>query len=241
MIIISSLIVIVLIIYIPIAVHGARKYKINSTIKIILLSIIILTGCAEAGVAPWPGGRIPVVMTGFTEEESFEIFQGMLIWEMASGGAVKFVLPGKDEVDPVIITKTESSFPGLVIGGAGYNPSRQKIIILETINKKIIIHELGHLIGLNHEHQRPDRDLYITINNDVLNCYPSLIKLQFVFANPELYQYDNYPYDYKSVMHYDHNESLGIIESDHELSGELPSIIDAMKIRDIYNIETENE
>lgn len=32
-----------------------------------------------------------------------------------------------------------------------------------------MIHELGHAIGFNHEHQRPDRDDFILVHLDNIN------------------------------------------------------------------------
>lgn len=36
-------------------------------------------------------------------------------------------------------------------------------------SQRIILHELFHSIGLSHEHQRPDRDFFVTINAWNLN------------------------------------------------------------------------
>jgi hypothetical protein len=59
-----------------------------------------------------------------------------------------------------------------------------------------LLHEIGHVLGLMHEHQRPDRDTYVTLN---------LANVQSGFA----YAYDKFTtmaeyssYDYLSIMHY---------------------------------------
>jgi hypothetical protein len=61
------------------------------------------------------------------------------------------------------------------------------------------MHELGHLVGFYHEHQRPDRDYYIAIDQD--NIYPGY-EIQFQKKSFTTYG----EYDFNSIMHY----SLGI-------------------------------
>lgn len=58
-----------------------------------------------------------------------------------------------------------------------------------------ILHELGHVLGFSHEHQRSDRDTYITIDfgNVAENARPNFNKLTFPAPGP---------YDFHSVMHY---------------------------------------
>lgn len=70
-------------------------------------------------------------------------------------------------------------------------------------NRATICHELGHTLGLVHEHQRSDRDSYVTIltNNIAPGQEGNFVKLTD--------SRNTGPYDFLSVMHYARN-SLSI-------------------------------
>ncbi|PRD32358.1 UNVERIFIED_CONTAM: nas-15 [Trichonephila clavipes] len=75
-----------------------------------------------------------------------------------------------------------------------------KITISRVCNSKgIIIHELMHVLGFHHEHNRPDRDEYVKINWDNIKegAYHHFQKLP-----EDLVQIANFSYDYDSIMHY---------------------------------------
>jgi len=81
----------------------------------------------------------------------------------------------------------------------GRRGGRQVVQLLEGHCQDVatIIHEIGHTVGLKHEHSRSDRDTYVTINEDN-------IKPDDKANNFELYTQgvDVGPYDYASIMHY---------------------------------------
>ncbi|KAK2167021.1 hypothetical protein LSH36_32g03008 [Paralvinella palmiformis] len=62
-----------------------------------------------------------------------------------------------------------------------------------------VIHEIGHVIGLFHEHSRYDRDDYVIIYDN--NIRPGESHNFLKFSKRELRTFDQ-PYDYTSVMHY---------------------------------------
>ena len=71
--------------------------------------------------------------------------------------------------------------------------------LMNYIDNSTILHELGHLIGLHHEHQREDRDTYIKINwENILDSYV----YNFVIVKHDLIPENKFKYDYDSIMHY---------------------------------------
>ncbi|KAJ1351199.1 Astacin (Peptidase M12A) [Parelaphostrongylus tenuis] len=63
----------------------------------------------------------------------------------------------------------------------------------------IISHELGHTLGLWHEHSRPERDNYVTVY--IQNALPGTQGQFQKLSSDESVDFD-VPYDYGSVMHY---------------------------------------
>ncbi|VDK51915.1 unnamed protein product [Anisakis simplex] len=64
----------------------------------------------------------------------------------------------------------------------------------------IIWHEMMHVIGFEHEHQRPDRDAFIRIEYE--NVLPGQLENFHKLRSDEVNVYDR-KYDYNSIMHYD--------------------------------------
>ncbi|XP_076326092.1 zinc metalloproteinase nas-7-like [Tachypleus tridentatus] len=62
-----------------------------------------------------------------------------------------------------------------------------------------IIHELMHVLGFIHEHNRPDRDNYIIINFPNI---PKSMRHNFWKSDPHKVTTLNLSYDYQSILHY---------------------------------------
>jgi hypothetical protein len=110
----------------------------------------------------------------------------------------------------------------------------ERVVVLDTIEVRTVLHETGHSVGLYHEHQRPDRDTHIKINYDELFKKDFSVIYSFMYLKPTLYDYRDYEYDYTSVMHYNSDDVSNVFDYPVLLSGSVVSDTDAQKVKDIY-------
>lgn len=69
------------------------------------------------------------------------------------------------------------------------------LTIFSWDSKFVIAHEIGHALGLVHEHQRIDRDRYVRINSQFIQAGQ---EHNFTTVATQLYT----AYDFESIMHY---------------------------------------
>ncbi len=157
----------------------------------------------------------------------------MKCWEDVCG--VKFVESEPSSAAYNIIRVTREEW----FSSIGENNSNCHMFFGKTYSDKdVIVHELGHCIGLAHEHQRPDRDMYIVI------AWENILtgkEFNFDIMDNPLYREQDFDYDYHSIMHYTPNSFTKngkptiIPVGDHEIyrSGGVTEL-DAQKARAIY-------
>jgi len=121
----------------------------------------------------------------------------------------------------------------------------QNIILRKDVSTGSIMHEIGHSLGLWHEHCRPDRDQHITIIT--ANIAPSDLKEFKPIAAAYSYYLTNY--DFNSIMHYDPyafgkrgSDGKAMITIQTKPAGKIigqrsaPSELDRAGIRSMYNL-----
>ena len=157
-------------------------------------SVVIapVTGFGDAGTRPWPGGVLPVSFAGgFTKAERSLFLEACRVWSKRA--PVRCAARG-GERDAVVLVRNQGC--SSVVGhlpGAGAHPLS---LGPGCWDLPVILHELGHAFGLMHEHQRKDRDRYITVLWS--NIAPGGESSYYRIAQDP----QGIPYDFLSIMHY---------------------------------------
>lgn len=140
---------------------------------------------------PWEFGYVPITFSGdISDTDRVRFFAACDLWK-ASG--VRCVDRTDEPVWVNVQRSGEGCFAKVGMGAAG-----SQVINLDTgcWVQGIIAHEIGHALGLIHEHQRPDRDTYVTINfdnieEDAVSNFTRIVTARMWGA-----------YDFGSLMHY---------------------------------------
>jgi hypothetical protein len=141
----------------------------------------------------WPGGNVYYAFSNNVSAVKQQAFlDGMAEWAMFAN--LHFLLRSS-EANYVLVYEQTAAEGGL--SAVGMIGGQQTIQIGPTSwNRPTICHELGHTLGLVHEHQRSDRDSYVVIRTN--NITPG-DEGDFVLLTDSQNQT---PYDFLSVMHY---------------------------------------
>jgi len=171
------------------------------------------SGLAGWSSGPWPNNTVVYQWQDGIDVKARQVtLEAMQVWE--SKTCIKFVESSHEPLfkHPVVIGSSKSGcnahvgyfnahFQTMNLGGPGCR------------NVGTALHELGHVIGLSHEHERWDREDYIEIH---LENVPEPHRQWFEVKSRRQGDAKYLPYDLSSIMHYDawafahaHNYSNG--------------------------------
>lgn len=123
----------------------------------------------------------------------------------------------------------------------GRRGGQQEIWVARNCTKGTMLHEIGHALGLEHEHTRPDRDQHIVVNWENISEGKSH---NFNIATGSSRVVGEY--DYRSIMHYgpynfsrDGSPTIRPIAGSMELIGQraAPSAGDLAAVESLYSVD----
>lgn len=143
----------------------------------------------------WPQSIVPYVISpSYTSQEIAVLTERLAYMESKFG--VDFV-PRSNQSNYIYFTYTPAGDFAAGRSKLGMVGGKQDIELSKAygFNDRTIIHEALHALGYHHEHQRSDRDSYITVNwSNLDNCTSSFEKDGSISLSR--------PYDLYSIMHY---------------------------------------
>ncbi|MBX9601695.1 MAG: hypothetical protein K2X35_11840 [Bryobacteraceae bacterium] len=138
----------------------------------------------------WPGGLIPYAISS-TMPNQQRVIDAVNHWNTQLAGYIR--LTPRTSESAYVLFQTGSGCSSYVgrIGGA------QAVTLADGCSTGNAIHEIGHAVGLFHEHTREDRNSFVRVLTE--NISPTA---SFNFAQQISNASDIGTYDYNSVMHY---------------------------------------
>jgi hypothetical protein len=148
---------------------------------------------------PWPGGIIPYDLSKLDEHQKELVRRAIQRW-LDTGAQIRFV-PRTNELEYVHFTGRTNA--GNNTSHVGFCRGQRTDINITAFwwgeGEWMPVHELGHALGFFHEHQRWDRDSFVTIHYENIKPgragdYDWIPKTNWIVSSTT--------YDYYSIMHY---------------------------------------
>ena len=147
----------------------------------------------------WDAGVIPYqISDAFSATERQRILSRFTVWMQLA--PVRFV-PRTSQTAYLTITRDPATANQATACFSGVGQPRRGLTVRTNLgdgcqSDRTVAHELGHALGLFHEHQRPDRDNYVTI--DFSNIRANAVGNFNISTTLPLVG----EYDFGSIMHY---------------------------------------
>ena len=166
----------------------------------------------------WKGGLILLELDNQLPSATLvNLYKAMIVWNEATNihfaitkQIENLVATGHSELESLlekrVFVERSKSFQTECASNVGKVSRGQNLIILhELCGYDSTLHELGHTIGLLHEHMRPDRDQYIQVNKENVRLLTGWDdeKINRNFdPKPNFGETFGTQYDLMSIMHY---------------------------------------
>ena len=159
---------------------------------------LVAAGTARASVyfpQYWSGGRVPVAFdSGVSDAQQAMVWAACQRW--AAVADIRCSPRSVSDTEYLrVITEGVSGCSAVV----GLSSTSSMSLAPTCWTHDLIVHELGHVFGLLHEHQRLDRDEYVEVRFD--NILPAFHSA-FLIATTSAALTE---YDFRSIMHYHAN------------------------------------
>lgn len=143
----------------------------------------------------WPDGIVPYfVPTNSSDLLQQRIAEAIAHWTEESNLSFVERNTSNQDLYPNFIRFESSNSCASYVGMQG---GEQPVLVSDACSVGSIIHEVGHALGLFHEHTRPDRNNFAQINWDEIVAGKGI---NFEVLDAGVQEYG--PYDYGSIMHY---------------------------------------
>lgn len=154
------------------------------------------TGFLAYSSKPWPNGIVPVEFDrSISKNYRAQFMSACKVWSAVA--SVQCRLRTASESNYLFVTDNgEACWTDV---GAGDSNSKQVFNFNSEWcwNRTSLIHEVGHVLGFMHEHQRPDRDRYLKVYPENAGNY------SFSYDKLSVGSLDKKStYDFMSIMHY---------------------------------------
>ncbi len=174
-----------------------RKTNITRGYKIVRGDIQVPAAASPEAVFElnlWPNGVVFYEFDANVTAANRAIMRGAMQAWSAGSNIVFREGRGQFIIAPIFIHIQNSTGNNSALGMV---PFGQIMNIVSWGTPFIIVHELGHALGLHHEHERPDRDSFITVNSGNIQAGQADQFDRLPNGTP-VYG----PYDFDSIMHY---------------------------------------